>query len=67
MSNGNACFNLFSMPRVPISSVCFLLFRLVSKVNPRKLNSSILSTYISSVVMADLRRFELTVNARLEC
>ena len=33
-----------------IFSVCFLQFRLVSKANPRKLNSAILSIYTSFVL-----------------
>ena len=48
MSNCNTYFNRFNTPIVfehlfDIFSVCFLQFRLVSKVNPRKFNSSTLS------------------------
>ena len=55
MSNGNTYFNRFNKPNVfehlfDIFSVCFLQFRLVSKVNPRKLNSSTLSIYTSSIL-----------------
>ena len=55
MSNGNTYFNRFNTPIVfehlfDIFSVCFLQFRLVSKVNPRKLNSSTLSIYTSSIL-----------------
>ena len=55
MSNGNTYFNRFNTPIVfehlfDIFSVCFLQFRLVSKVNPRKLNSSTLSIYASSIL-----------------
>ena len=51
MSNGNTYFNRFNTPIVfehlfDIFSVCFLQFRLVSKVNPRKCYSSTLSIYI---------------------
>ena len=51
MSSGNTYFNQFNTPIVfehlfDIFFVCFLQFRLVSKVNPRKLNSSTLSIFI---------------------
>ena len=52
--NSNSCFNLFNMPIVfehlfDIFSVCFLEFRLVSKVNHRKVNSSTLSIHVYNV------------------
>ena len=55
MSNGNTYFNRFNTPIVfkhlfDIFSVCFLQFRLVSKVNPRKMYSSTLSIYASSIL-----------------
>ena len=55
MSNGNTYFNRFNTPIVfehlfDLFSMCFLQFRLVSKVNPRKLNSSTLSIYTSSIL-----------------
>ena len=55
MSNGNTYFNRFNTPIVfehlfDIFFVCHLQFRLVSKVNPRKLNSSTLSIYTSSIL-----------------
>ena len=55
MSNGNTYFNRFNTPIVfehlfGIFSVCFLQFRLVSNVNPRKLNSSTLSIYTSYIL-----------------
>ena len=55
MSNGNTYFNRCNTPIVfehlfDIFSVCFLQFRLVSKVNPRKFNSSTLSIYVSSIL-----------------
>ena len=55
MSNGNTYFNRFNTPIVfkhlfDISSVFFLQFRLVSKVNPRKFYSSTLSIYTSSIL-----------------
>ena len=55
MSNGNTYFNWFNTPIVfehlfDIFFVCFLQFRLVSKVNPRKCYSSTLSIYTSSIL-----------------
>ena len=54
ISNGNTCFNLSNMPIVSgplfnIFSVLIFQIRLMSKVNNRKLNSSTLSIYTSSV------------------
>ena len=53
MYNGNTYFNRFNTPiehLLDIFSVCFLQFRLVSQVNPRKCYSSTLSIYTSSIL-----------------
>ena len=55
MSNGNTYFNRFNTPVVfehlfDIFSVCFLQFRLVSKVNPRKFYPSTISIYTSCIL-----------------
>ena len=54
MSCGNRSFNLFKTPVIfehlfEILSVCFFHFKLVSIVNPKKLNSSTFSMLMPSI------------------